>query len=70
MPPLYVWPLATERFVDFILRNYNKFVAIYEVTFATSRSTRLTLDWSRLIAALIKYLEVFTNSRVSREPSL
>ena len=69
-PPPYVWPLATERFVDFMLGNYNKFVAMCEVTFATSRSTGLTLDRSRLMAALIKCLEVFTNGRVSREPSL
>ena len=53
-----------------MLGNYNKFVAIYKVTFAISRSTGLTLDRSRLIAALIKCLEVFTNGRVSREPLL
>lgn len=69
-PPPYVWPLATDSFVDFMLGNYNKFVSVCEATFATSRSTGVTLDRSRLMTALIKCLEVFTNGRVMREPAL
>lgn len=68
--PRSAWLLTTLSYTRFMLGNYHKLILALETASITSPRTGIPLERTRLMATLIKCLQMFANGDLSWEPAL
>lgn len=68
--PEFCWAVTTPSFFDFMLGNYDKFTATVEMVMATCPNTGVTLERTKVLAALIKCLQNFSSGHLQRHSLL
>lgn len=68
--PRSVWPVMTQNYTEFMLGNYEKFTSALEIVSLTSARTGVTVERSRVMMVLLKCLQEFASSDLTRHPAL
>jgi hypothetical protein len=68
--PPSVWPIMTKKYAEFMLGNYEKLTSALKIAILISVKTGIILKRSRMMMVLLKCLQEFANSDLTRHPTL